>query len=259
MRSSELPVASCQLPVRPAGLAGNWQRATHNSPAFTLVELLVALMVTILLVGSAAAVLRAVTGARQVTENRLQGEQAATVALRTITSALRNAYRPVSDNDVLFEGTLERSEPFPLARVRFRAIDRRVIRAGQPESDVHEIEFFLRDDGSRPAPMLMRRTDPTRNIDPDGGGVVEPLAMDILGLDLQYFDGQQWLDRWAETEKRWPTAVNVRLIYLADAATGRQGAVSRLVNFPDWAQREQGPSASGAPGASGETPQPGSP
>jgi type II secretion system protein J len=205
-----------------------------RSAAFTLVELLVVLMMTVLLVTSAAAFMRVVAGARQVTDTRLQGEQEANVALRTITSALRNAYRPVTDNDVLFEGVTQNSDAIPNCRVRFRTIDRRIIRKGQPESDVHEIEFFIRDDGVKP--MLMRRSDPTKNPDPDGGGVVEPLAIDVVGLDVQYFDGEKWLDHWLETRKKWPTAVNVRLIYRDDSTPGstQLGAVSSIVNFPHW-------------------------
>src|SRR5438552_1111909 len=147
--------------------------------AFTLVELLVVLLVTLLLVGSAATFMRAVAGARDVVENRLSGEQEAQVALRVITNTLRNAYRPVSDNDSLFVGAIEQSEPIQIGRVKFRAIERRAIRQRQPESDVHEIEFFMREQNGRS--ILMRRTDPTRNPDPDGGGVVEPLAMDVVG------------------------------------------------------------------------------
>ncbi len=205
-------------------------------PGFTLVELLVVLMMTVLLVASAGAFMRVVSGAREVAENRLQGQQEASVALRTITSALRNAYRPVTDNDVLFEGVAERSDPIPSGRVRFRCIERRIIRSGQPESDVHEVEFFVRDDASGAHPMLMRRSDPTKNLPPDGGGVVEPLASDVFGLDLQYYDGQKWQDTWPDRLKRWPTAVNVRLIYRDDASPGSThlGAVSAIVNFPGW-------------------------
>ncbi len=204
----------------------------RNKAGFTLVELLVALLMTVLLVGSATAMLRSVARAREVIGTRVHGEQEAMVALKTITNALRNAYRPVTDDDVLLEGVLERSEPFPVSRVRFRAVERRIIRAGQPESDVHEIEFFIRDDGEHRA--LMRRTDPTRNPPPDGGGVVEPLALDVVGLDVEYLDGQKWVDRWPETQKRWPLAINVSLIYRADSASERLVSVSRLVNFPCW-------------------------
>ena len=213
----------------------------NRSRAFTLVELLVVLLVTVMLIGSAAAFMHVVAGAREITENRLQGEQEAALALRIITSSLRNAYRPVTDNDVLFEGISERSDPIPSGRVRFRAIDRRIIRAGQPESDVHEIEFFVREDDSHST--LMRRTDPTRNLDPDGGGVVEPIAADVVGLDLQYFDGQKWEDRWRATRKRWPTAVNVRLIYRDDSApnSNHLGAVSAIVNFPNWTNGQTTP------------------
>ncbi len=208
-------------------------RRSGRQYGFTLVELLVALLVTVMVVGSAAAILRTVAQAREVTENRLHSEQAATQALRTITTALRNAYRSVSDQDALFDGGVDASDPVPRSRVRFRTVERRIIRPGQPESDVHEVEFFLRDCGSSWA--LMRRSDPTRNLPPDRGGVVEPLALDILGLDLQYLDSGQWLDRWQESQS-WPAAVSVRLIYRVDETGSRTASVSRIVNFPHWNQ-----------------------
>jgi len=219
-------------------------------PGFTLVEMLVVLLITVLLVGSAAALMRVIAGAREVAENRLQGEQEAMVALRTITTTIRNAYRPITDDVLLFEGTGDPSGALPMSRLRLRAIDRRIIRQGQPESDVHEIEFFIRDDGSRPT--LMRRSDPTKNLLPDGGGVVEPLASDVVGLDLQYFDAGKWEDSWPEKMQRLPTAVNVRLVYRADSAGKKLSAVSEIVNIPHWSSKAAATPAQG--GATGATP-----
>jgi type II secretion system protein J len=203
--------------------------------AFTLVELLVVLLLIVLIAGSATAFMRVVAGAREVSDNRLHGEQEATVAMRAIVTAIRNVYRPVTDNDLLFEGVIERSESLPMSRLRLRTIDRRIIRRGQPESDVHEIEFFIREENGRA--KLMRRSDPTKNPEPDLGGVVEPLAEDVVGLDLQYLDAGKWEDRWPDALKRLPAAVNVRLLYRADDAPGgapRIAAISRIVNFADW-------------------------
>jgi general secretion pathway protein J len=212
---------------------------TKPRRGFTLIELLVVLFITVLLVGSAATFMRMVAAAREVVDKRLSGQQEAMVALRTITSALRNGYRPISDDDAYFEGITEASDPVPICRVRFRAVDRRIIRRGQPESDVHDIEFFIRDDGQHA--MLMRRSDPTRNPPPDRGGVIEPLAQDVVGLDLQYLDGQKWVDHWPESMKSWPTAVSVRLVYRADSASGSLADVSQLVNFPHESIRSAGP------------------
>jgi len=214
--------------------------------AFTLVEILVVLLLMSLVTGTALALLRAIAGAREVTENQLDGEQQAMLAMRTITASLRNVYRPVTADDFLFEGVSLRTDPIPSGKLRFRAIDRRVIRAGQPESDVHELEFFVRSEGRRG--VLVRRTDPTENPPPDGGGVIEPIAIGIEGLDVQYLDAGKWEDRWPDRLKRLPTAVSVRLIYRADATTGRLATVSRTVNFP-YAKSTGG--ATGADGATG--------
>jgi type II secretion system protein J len=216
--------------------------------AFTLVEMLVVLLLMSLVTGSALALLRAIAGAREVTENRLDGEQQAMLAMRTITTSLRNVYRPVTADDFLFEGTSLRTDPVPTGRLRFRAIDRRVIRQGQPESDVHELEFFVRSEGRQG--VLVRRTDPTENPPPDGGGVIEPIAVGIEGLDVQYLDGSKWEDRWPDRLKRLPAAVSVRLIYRADAVTGRLATISRTVNFP-YSKSTGGASGADAPAGTG--------
>jgi type II secretory pathway pseudopilin PulG len=221
-------------------------RRSKMPPAFTLVELVVALTLTVLLAGATAVLWRTIVGARGAVEHRLDGEQEAAIALRTIATSLRNAYRPVTASDVLFEGTQDASDAYPAGRVRFRALSRRPVRRGEPESDVREFEFYLRQDAG-PA-LLVRRTDPTRNQPPHPGGVVEALAPSVVGLEFQYFDGEHWLDRWPEANQRWPEVVSVRLSYLADSSTGRIAEMSRLVNFPGWPRGGAGNRAERAEG-----------
>src|SRR5207248_11592200 len=110
-RGSNLPERPSQRARCDAEVEGPVRR---RRAGFTLVELLVVLLITALLIGSASAILRSVASAREIVENRLNGEQSAVVALRTITASLRNAYRPVDDSDVRLEGILEHSEPYAI-------------------------------------------------------------------------------------------------------------------------------------------------
>jgi type II secretory pathway pseudopilin PulG len=221
--------------------------------AFTLLELVVTLTITALIAGASAAVLRSVTAARAAADRRLDAQQDATLALNTIATALRNAYRPLDAGDDLFAGSDEGSaeSDLPADRVRFRCVSRRGVRPGQPESDVREVEFFLAPTRPGSPPALMRRTDPTRNDPPDGGGVLEPIASGVVGMQIEYFDGITWERYWSQDIHRWPTAVRVRLAYVADPDKRLVESVERTVNLPYWVPRQ--PTGKAGPGAAGSS------
>jgi type II secretory pathway pseudopilin PulG len=214
--------------------------------AFTLVELLLAVMVTVLVAVSTVAMLRGANGTRQRVNRQMALQQETRAALEAITAALRNAVR-ASGDDALLEGLDAESDGLPTDRVRFRTTSSLAVRRGEPESDVRECEFFLHQiDPNRP-PMLMQRLDPTRNEEPDGGGVVQCVAENIVGLDLAYFDGLEWRDEWSAETDGWPTAVRVSLVAV-DAEDGRTPWPAQdVVNFPRMPasseSQEQNPNA----------------
>jgi len=212
----------------------------------TLVELLLASTVTVLIAGSAMMVFRTTAGAQERIDRQMNLQHEARAGIDAIAVALRNAHRQADPQNAdkqasgagLLEGIDESSADAPTDRIRFMTISHRTIRAGQPESDVREVEFFLAptpgDAASQGAWMLMRRTDPTRNARPDDGGVVERVASGVAGLDIEYHDGDAWRDRWRADLPTWPTAIRVRMVYAHEPASGgrRQTlTVSRLIGF----------------------------
>ena len=84
----------------------------------------------------------------------------------------------------------------------------------------------------------MRRTDPTRNDDPDEGGVVELIAENVLGLNFSYHDGIAWRLDWPETAKSWPLAVRIELAVFSKQDPSKVWTTSRIVNFPYRPRRE---------------------
>jgi len=157
----------------------------------TLVELVVAMTLTVLVAGSTVAIVRGVTAARQRVDHRAAVEQDAWRAAWTIEAALRNAYRSTGDEWFL-EGIQESNGDMPADRIRFFTVSGRDLRPGQPECDVKECEFALSSVEGEPQPVLMRRMDPARNDPPRGGGILERVAGGIVALEFAYHDGEHW-------------------------------------------------------------------
>jgi len=127
----------------------------------------------------------------------------------------------------------------PADWVRLFTISHEAIRPGQPESDVRECEFFLREPTYGQLPALMRRVDPTWNEQPDGGGVLERVARNVVGLDVSYHNGIEWREEWPEKTEGWPLAVRIRLAVQALDRPREVWTVSRVVNFPRFSRSGQ--------------------
>ena len=224
---------------------GTSYRRDGSHHGFTLVELIAALSVTVLVVGSTGIILRTVTAARQRVERQMAVQQEACQALNAIVTALSNAHRPVGDDEPLLEGVDDWLGDLPADRIRFFAISHRVVRPKQPESELRQVEFALResDDPEALGALLLRRTDPTLNREPDLGGVVERLAENVLELDIHYHDGVEWQEQWGRRRRTWPVAIRLRLTVIDDARRGTVWSVNRLVGFPYWHRARQEGSA----------------
>ncbi len=193
------------------------QRATHHNSlhharatGFTLVELLVATTISALLVVSVVSATRALSGARKSVERRVTCSQAARRAIDEIAGALRNVRRdPVRGQPVLIGQSAEQAGGSD--RLDLLVIEDRRVRPDGPESDQHEIGFFLANLPDRPLPVLMCRRDHAFDEFPDEGGVATVIAEGIVQLAFDYYDGTTWYPQWPETEMQPPEAVRITL------------------------------------------------
>ena len=204
-------------------------RSRRAQPAFTLLELVVAITVTVMVSGAAVAIVSNITRVRGEVRRQMAMRQEAHAAVHSLAVALRNLYRTADGKCIAFEGKNDWLGDFPADAIRFFSISRRQVRPGQPESDVHEFEFRIIAGHEEEPPALVRRTDPTRNEDPDGGGVLERMAEDVVGMNLSYHDGVDWRDEWEGDYA--PQAVRIDL-FLASSDERDRITISRLVSFP---------------------------
>jgi prepilin-type N-terminal cleavage/methylation domain-containing protein len=202
---------------------------------FTLVELIVAMTLTVLVTGSTVVMLRSMTAARERLDRYVPLQHEGRVAVEAVTTALRNAYRAEAKESPL-EGIDEVQGGWPADRIRFFTVSLRPVRPGQPESEVHECEFFLQMRGPDELPSLMCRRDPTRNALPDGGGVVQRVAAGVVGLDFRYLDRGKWVDDWTEERQAWPEAVDVRVVVMSPRPPRQTSSLARIVNIPGRAR-----------------------
>ena len=111
----------------------------RDHSAFTLVELIAALSVTVLVVGSTGMILRTITAARERANVQMEVQQEARAALSAVVTALANAHRPAADAKPLLEGIDDSIGDSPADRVRFFTMSHRIVRPDQPESDLHQV------------------------------------------------------------------------------------------------------------------------
>jgi type II secretory pathway pseudopilin PulG len=199
--------------------------------AFTLIELLLAVMVTVMISVSTVAMIRSTDQTRRRVDRQMALQQETRAAVETITAALRNAAR-TEDQSNIFEGYDADLDGLPADRVKFLTISPLTVRRDQPESDVKECEFFLQPSPMGRPPMLMQRLDPTRNDEPDGGGVVRCIAQNIIVLELAYHNGLSWQDGWSVETDGWPVAIRVNLLAVDPDDVNTTWPVESIVNFP---------------------------
>lgn len=199
---------------------------------FTLIELLVAVSLVGIVLAAGATLVYQVTRARAQVDRLAQHHAEADAAVRTIANTLTQQFRNVGGDGVTFVGSDDEFDGRPSDRIRFFATSNRVVRPGEPESDVHEIEFYLEEQTGEPYPALLRRTDPTRNELPDEGGVIEVVARRVAALDFEYFDGMQWSPDWPEFLRASPSTLRVTVAIGYDDAAGTMRPYRRLIHFP---------------------------
>lgn len=184
-----------------------------------------------LVTGATVGIIRSITATTQRLDLEMKFQQESRSAISAVTTALRNIYRP-SNGETALEGIDDWRGDLPSDTIRFLTISHRTVRPGQPESDVQECEFFLSEEDDEMSVGMIRRTDPTRNEEPDGGGVLENIARNIVGMDFSYHDGEEWVDEWEARRKSFPLAIRVRLIISTQDDPHRMRIVTRTVSFP---------------------------
>jgi uncharacterized membrane protein YgcG len=193
-------------------------RAVRRRTGFTLVESLIAGVITAFVLGSVAMSVSQLANARNTAKLRFDAHLRADAALNAIRGEIVSILR----RDDLFytrflifndsDSVRSRDENFErdgilVFNTRLRAL-RDIDFNG--EGFEYESQFRVLEDDAGPA--LWVRHDAFPDEYPQGGGVVMPSAEGVLTLKFEAYDGQAWYDDWDSDIEGLPLAVRITVM-----------------------------------------------
>ncbi|MCZ6836321.1 MAG: hypothetical protein O7G85_11150 [Planctomycetota bacterium] len=193
--------------------------------SFTLVELIVAGVITTFILGSISTCLSTLAKAKISSRQRLEAYLRADSALekmrRDVVSFIRHEdlffsrflLRDLDVNTPL--GTMDRDEMLIFSN-QLRQL-RNIEYNG--EGTECEVQYRVQEEFGD-SPTLWRRRDAFPDKYPRGGGVATPLANSIIGLNIEVYDGFQWLEDWDSDYDGLPYAVRITVIASGESGDG---------------------------------------
>jgi type II secretion system protein J len=208
----------------------------RRTPAFTLVELIVALTLTAVAAGSVALVLSNASRTRDGARGRIEAFTRAELAANLIATDATNSLR---DSDLYFTRVVVKNSSTAGGASQSGDHDELLLMTHivrptrstdeQPESDEAEVQYRVIDtstapDGRKttgpaqnPLERLWRRVDAGPDDVQEAGGVASPVVDGIIGLSLQASDGESWYDEWDSDYDGLPHALRVTVTARDDA------------------------------------------
>lgn len=226
----QIPSAAMQCSDRP-----NMTRSERSG--FTLVEVLVASVIGAFIAVVAVGALRAVSAGSERLDDNIDTAAEVRFAASIIARDLNNLYRDEDVKNMKLVGLIGQSGAMPASRLVLYTVGRTKARAGQPEGDVYEVEYCLKESRKENKTVLLRRLWPNPDKEVEPGGMLTVIAENIDVFQVRYFDGEQWQLEWSEQLESIPVLVEVNIA--ARQADGKDTVMETfMVNFPrsGWGQ-----------------------
>ena len=198
------------------------RRRPHPRRGFTLVELIVAGVITAFVLGSVSMSLSQLGRAKNSSKRRFDAYIRADAALTSIRKDIVSVLR---SDDLFYTRLLITDDTM---RMRDQVFDRDEILVFntrlRPLHDIdfngegfeYETQYRIADDDL--GPVLWVRHDAMPDEYPAGGGVASPSVEGILSLSFQAYDGSSWYDEWDSDSQGLPLAVQITV-----TSTGNRG------------------------------------
>lgn len=204
----------------------------HNSYSvgFTLVEVLLATVVGSLVIVSSLLMFRSVLRSREALGYASRAGANGRCAMNRIRNDLANVYRGRDRMHMRFVGTKAGVAKKGLCRLSLTIVGNGYSLADDYTGDIFEVEYGLI--GSGDVSVLGRRCSPLAH----GGlsndhGVLTRIAENISQLEFKYYDGQQWLDRWEDSDD-FPQLILVSLAVVDPAGVYNPLKLSQIISLP---------------------------
>lgn len=210
-------------------------RPHRETPGFTLLELLLALSLMALLIGGAYEVLAVARRAQSRAEEEGQLAHVARACMDRMRKDIQSLVQePSPFNNGLYaeDGETGFTDVHPsdwlvfLTASNLPRIAETVEDPDNPDpdtaADLVEVEYALKTTGDEPFRGLVRRVKRRLNhalTQEEDAWAEEEIAEEVLGLNLRFFDGTEWLDAWDTSQVEedpespaYPVAVEVSLV-----------------------------------------------
>lgn len=187
---------------------------------FTLVELIIAGIIAVIVVGTLGASLSQLARARKF-ESSIKRSFAGEYGTRKIRRELQQVIRSdnLIDTRILLTGDSVDSPIGELPRndVLIYSTKLSPVRNKTYEGDgiEHEVQLRVSDDESGSA--LWMRSDAVPDDNEGGGGKAAPIMDGIIGLYIEASDGTDWYDSWDSDINGLPVALRVTVSSAGDA------------------------------------------
>ena len=188
---------------------------------FTLVELIIAGIIAVIVVGTLGTSLSQLARARASSKVRLNAHLRANSALEHIRRELQQVIRSdnLLDTRVLLTGDPIQSPIGELPRNDLIIYSTKLspVRSKSYEGDgiEHEVQLRVSDDEFGSA--LWLRSDSVPDDNDGGGGKAVPFMDGIIGLYIEASDGSEWYDSWDSDIYGLPTALRVTVSSAGDS------------------------------------------
>ncbi|MGO9602090.1 MAG: prepilin-type N-terminal cleavage/methylation domain-containing protein [Candidatus Binataceae bacterium] len=171
-------------------------KISRLSPGFTLIELMLAVSILGLILAMLAESFHAVATSKLHAEDRLYTERAGRTILWQMSNEIRGAVQtPLTPSRVLMLGTAHYQGGVPLNSLTVSTLD-----AGHRRSidgyGAEEIVTYQTVANPQHRGWFILERSQQSALGPGTNGTSIPVADNVVGIKLRYFDGQEWGEVW---------------------------------------------------------------
>ncbi|MCA9412337.1 MAG: prepilin-type N-terminal cleavage/methylation domain-containing protein [Candidatus Omnitrophica bacterium] len=232
---------------------GFYQHKASSKNAFTLVEMIIALAATGLILGAAYATLFSGLDSYRYSAYRAETYSVLQRSLDKMFEDLTCAHLSKSGGRFLIESDSIEHDVYgevPLDRIRFQSLVSRVNWDDVPQEDLSEVEYYIDTDTETPARWLVRRIDSPVDSNLSEGGSIHLVGPRVLGLEIQAYNGSEWVDEWDSTNS-FPQEILIKLYMEPPKSSGITDRILSLSSSV-WIPGSKGQASQSTASGSGE-------
>jgi len=200
---------------------------------FTLIEVLLAVTILAIVSSVMYSSLFGSLDAMDTTREKMDLYEKARLVFTLMEADFQGAYRSEVTDYYIFKGVDNQNQDMDNDRVIFISTSHKRMIPDAKELELCEVEYSLlfSDRGDEPV-TLMRRTDPTPDREPESGGITFVLLENIAGMNVEYFNGREWVPDWNAKGKgmNLPKVIRIELVFLDNH--GEEQSFSNWISVP---------------------------